>query len=99
MKKLTLLIGDKEQTFTIPFVSGMVWRKYIELKAKIEDKTAELTVEQLDEFASLVVLAYKDKFTLEQFYEGIPYDKVMSTIDGLFAPTDSSEGDLGNEKK
>lgn len=97
MKNLTLLIDGEEKTFTIPFVSGLVWRKFIEVKAKIED-LGNLTVEELDEFANLVVFAFRNQFTLEQFYAGIPHDAVMITIDRLFEPTNSGNEE-GNKKK
>ncbi|MBP1083506.1 phage tail assembly chaperone G [Bacillus capparidis] len=96
MKKLTLLINGEEKNFTIPFVNGLVWRKFIELRGKTEN-LSDLKPEELDEFAGLVVFAFGDKFSLEEFYAGVPYDQVMSTIDGLFVPT---EGDAeGNGKK
>jgi hypothetical protein len=93
MRTLTLLIDGEEKTFTIPFVSGLVWRKWIELQAKAED-LQNLTLNELDEFASLVVMAFKNQFTLEQFYDGIPFEKVMSTIEELFLPPadDANEG-------
>jgi len=86
MKSLALYINDERKVFTIPFVSGLVWRKWIELQAKAENLN-NLTLEELDEFVGLVVLAFKNQFTLEQFYEGIPFDQVMSTIQGLFLPS------------
>lgn len=99
MKSLNLLIENEEKTFTIPFVSGMVWRKYIEWKANVEN-IADLTIKELDDLANLVVFAFKSQFTLEQFYEGVPHDKVMIIIDSLFSPTDDDkEENSGNGKK
>ncbi|HFK2719199.1 TPA: hypothetical protein ACG1DY_005052 [Escherichia coli] len=98
MKNLKLLIEGEEKVFSIPFVNGMVWRKFIELKANTKDITS-LTLEELDQFAGLVVFAFGNKFTLEEFYCGIPHDRVMSTIDDLFMPTNNNDNDEGNEKK
>lgn len=95
--KLTLLMGQEEKTFTIPFVNGMVFRKFIEYKQRMN--MTDLSPDELDELVGLVVYAFKDQFTLEQFYEGIPHDKVMSTIDDLFLPTDKGQSAEGNEKK
>ena len=94
MKSLTLTIENKEKTFTVPFVSGLVWRKYIELQDNVENIN-KLTAEELDKFVNLVVIAFNNQFTLEQFYEGISCDKVMWTVQALFVPT---EKELGNEK-
>lgn len=98
MKKITLLIDEESKTFTTPFVSGMVLRKYMEAKAKAENLQS-LTVDELDVFAALVVHAYKEQFTLEQFYEGIPHDEVMTTVDLLFLPTSKNADEEGNGKK
>ncbi|MFE4525443.1 phage tail assembly chaperone G [Cytobacillus firmus] len=97
MKNITLTIKDENKIFSTPFVSGMVWRKFLELKSKINSPDGSVTVEQLDEFSGLVVLAFGNQFTLDEFYEGTPHDKVMAAIDNLFAP--SEEGNEGNGKK
>ena len=85
MKLLTLLVGEEEKVFQIPFVNGMVLRKFIEMKAKMD--MTDLSPEELDEMVGLVVYAYKNQFTIEQFYEGVPHDRVMAIIDELFLPT------------
>jgi hypothetical protein len=92
---LKLVINEEEKTFHIPFVSGMVFRKFIEMKERMN--LNNLSGSELDELAGLVVYAFKNQFTLEEFYEGIPQDEVMPTIDALFSPT--KKGDVGNGKK
>ncbi|MEH7249167.1 hypothetical protein V7114_20620 [Neobacillus niacini] len=96
MKSLTLLIDGQEKKFNIPFVSGMVWRKWIELQEQAEN-IQQLSSQEIDGFVNLVVYAFKNQFTLEEFYEGIPFEKVMSTIDFLFLP--ETGGTEGNGKK
>ncbi|PLR93190.1 phage tail assembly chaperone G [Bacillus sp. T33-2] len=104
MKTITLFIDGEEKKFVTPFVSGLIWRNFIELKAKTKDPT-RLTVEELDKFAALVPMAFGNQFNLDQFWAGIPHDKVMLTIDGLFSPDqdenqdEDENGDAGNEKK
>lgn len=98
MRTLTLLINGEEKKFTIPFVSGMVWRKWIELRAKIDIKN--LKAQEVDQLVDLIVYAFGNRFTAEEFYEGVPHDKVMLTFDKLFLPSDESDDeDEGNEKK
>jgi hypothetical protein len=96
MKKITLLIDGKNKSFSVPFINGMVWRKFIELKAKMDMEN--LSPEEVDELVDLVVYGYGEKFTQEEFYEGVPHDKVITTIDELFAPSDSPDEE-GNGKK
>jgi hypothetical protein len=94
--QLKLLINDEEKIFSTPFVSGMVLRKYLELQAKRENP-GKVTVAEMDEYVGLVVYAFKNQFTLEDFYDGIPQDQIWLTVDSLFAPTGGNETD--NKKK
>lgn len=89
MSSITLLIDGQNKTFTVPFISGMVWRKFIDCRSRMD--MSKLKPEELDELAGLVVYAYSDKFTLEQFYGGVPHDKVMAEIDALFKSTDQGK--------
>lgn len=91
MKKITLLLNGEEKVFTVPFVSGLVLRKYLE----ILNKTYENHLEEMDAMAGLVVHAFKNQFTLEEFYEGTPQDKIAERVDYLFTPED----DNGEDKK
>jgi hypothetical protein len=95
--QLKLLIKDEEKVFTIPFVSGMVLRKYLELLAKTKD-SKKLTVEEMDDYVGLVVYAFKNQFTLEEFYDGIPHEKVMQTVDSLFIPSSNEDNDESKKK-
>jgi hypothetical protein len=95
---LKLTIDKKEQIFSIPFVNGMVYRKFIEYRTRMD--LNNLTPEELDELVGLVVEAFDNIFTIEQFYVGIPHDEVMLTLDRLFLPTNKNEKVIeGNEKK
>lgn len=94
MKTLTLVIENEKKDFTVPFVSGWVWRKWIELNDNVVDPK-KLTIKELDEFVNLTVLAFENQFTLEQFYKGIPFNEVMRTVESLFIPEVKNEG---NEK-
>lgn len=93
---LKLWIDNEEKTFFTPFVSAMVFRKFIDLKEKMD--MTDLKGEEIDEVSGLVVFAFGNQFTLEQFYNGIPHDELMITIDRLFMPTQKA-GEEGNVKK
>jgi hypothetical protein len=95
VRTLKLWIDGEEKTFAIPFVSGMVWRKFLEMKSKTD--MSNLKPENIDQLVELVVYAFGNKFTVEQFYEGIPHDQVLIKVDELFLP--SSDGEEGNGKK
>lgn len=93
---LNLLINNEEKTFAIPFVSAMVFRKFIEYKSRMNIQN--LKADEIDELAGLVVLAFGNQFTLEEFYNGIPHDELMETIDRLFLPTPKNGEDESKKK-
>lgn len=96
VKKIELYIDGVYKPFYVPFINGMVFRKFIEMKMRMN--MANLSVEEVDELADLVVYAFGSQFSREQFYEGIPHDRVMTTIDDLFLPTPTGD-ESGNGKK
>lgn len=93
MKSLSLLIDGQEKKFTIPFVSGLVWRNYIALCASIDD-LKRLSPEEMDQFVDLIVLAFNGQFTAEEYYKGMPFEKTLSTVDELFLPPASETTDI-----
>ncbi|MCM3736449.1 hypothetical protein M3215_11595 [Bacillus cytotoxicus] len=86
MKKITLLINDKEKTFNPPaFVPGLLGRKAAELEDKYLSPTGQennkaTQSEVLDTFVDFVCLAYGNVFTPEEFYNGIDSRKMYTTI-------------------
>lgn len=90
MKKVSLSIDGKTKTYSIPFVNGLVWRKWVELRANLED-LGNLQPEQVDEYVDIIVLAFKDKFTKEEYFEGTPYDQLIVNVDKLFIDEDLLE--------
>lgn len=96
MKSIKLRVNGEEKTFTIPYVSGYAYRKYVELLTKVKDPSL-LTHEEMDWFVELIVEEFNNQFTVEEYYKGIPFHKMMPTIEGLFAPEDGDEEE--NKKK
>lgn len=77
--KLTLKIDGKDKTFTAPFISGRMFRKTVELEElEMEGKLKGL--ELLDAQVEYMAELYGNQFTAEEYYDGIPGDKVVSTI-------------------
>lgn len=52
MKSITLVINGENKTFTTPFISGLIWRKFLELKNNVSNPESPFTSEQLDDFSS-----------------------------------------------
>lgn len=67
--KLDITIDGKETTLTTPFISGLVYRKYIELSEL--GMLNDLTLEAREKVVELIVEAFGNKFTADQFWNGI----------------------------
>ncbi|MCM3536599.1 phage tail assembly chaperone G [Priestia endophytica] len=81
--KLTKMVVKKEENtqkpviieevteYQTPFVSGLIYRKYMELVEKNVDYVKEApTMEQLDDLIALIVEAFQNQFTIDEFYAG-----------------------------
>ncbi|WP_438420533.1 phage tail assembly chaperone G [Bacillus siamensis] len=76
--QITLLIKGEEKVFHAPFIKGRMLREAIKLS-----KTSnfdELDVGDLDNLVDYVVRVYDGQFSLDDFYDGISSEKMISTI-------------------
>lgn len=104
--KIELYIDDKKKTFTAPFVPMLAKRKYLEITAKAEQRENAVTAsEQLDEddemLSILTDVVFKNKFTVEQLYNGASNDYVYKKLgEAVFGikTKKADENSEGNEK-
>ncbi|MED4787488.1 hypothetical protein P9429_11390 [Bacillus atrophaeus] len=76
--QITLLINGEEKVFSAPFIRGRMLREAIKLS-----KTSnfdDLDVGDLDNLVDYVVRVYDGQFSLDEFYDGISSEKMISTI-------------------
>ncbi|WP_250629095.1 phage tail assembly chaperone G [Bacillus subtilis] len=76
--QITLLIDGEEKVFSAPFIKGRMLREAIKLS-----KTSnfdDLDVGDLDNLVDYVVRVYDGQFSLDEFYDGISSEKMISTI-------------------
>lgn len=65
-------VDGSEKEFQAPYISALTYRKYLGLKANNVDYIRENpTAEQLDELVALVVNAFNNQFTIDEFYAGL----------------------------
>jgi len=65
-------VDGKEKEFQTPFISALTYRKYLKLKANNVDYIRQNpTADQLDELVALVVNAFNNQFTIDEFYAGL----------------------------
>jgi hypothetical protein len=78
--QITLRVNGENKTFTADFISGRMFRRAIEMQKHFRDGAANLDENTLDEMVGFVVEAYGKQFTIDEFYDGIQSDKLISTI-------------------
>lgn len=68
----------EKKTYIAPHVKARMVRKALEMSDKIDTKN--MKPESLDEMVGYVVEVYGKQFTIDDFYDGIDSDKMLSTI-------------------
>jgi hypothetical protein len=76
--QITLFINGEEKTFTVPFVKARMFRRALEITKKHD--LNDVDVETLDVLVSYVVELFNNQFTIDDVYDGVPADKLISTI-------------------
>lgn len=75
--------GKREESiYKIPFVSARHHRTLREYDATID--YSDLTVEQTDELVGFICEVFGNKFTVDEFYDGIPSHELFTTIGDVF---------------
>lgn len=76
--KITLMIGEAEKTFHAPFVKGRVLRNFIKLQK--EKNINDMDTETIDSTIELIVDAYNNQFSIDDFYDGIDARQIIPVI-------------------
>jgi hypothetical protein len=69
--------------YTTPFVSSLASKTFTEMRADGVDFDLP-SVEEVERMVDLVCLVFKNQFTSEQFFEGMPVDEMGSEIGRIF---------------
>lgn len=75
---ITLLKNGKTKTYTQLFVSARYMRKALELRKDMN--LNNLSVEDIDTSINFVVDLFGKQFTADDIYDGVSYDKLISTV-------------------
>lgn len=77
--QITLRIEGQEKTFTQDFISGRMFRKAIEMQKHFK-KGSDMDENTLDEMAGFVTEAYGKQFSIDEFYDGIQSNQLVTTV-------------------
>ncbi|WP_156290788.1 phage tail assembly chaperone G [Oceanobacillus salinisoli] len=101
--KLELKLNGETKIYTTSFVSARQFRKLMEYDQEID--YSNLSLDDVDELAGFVCNVFDNQFTVDEFYDGIPSHKLISTILNVFIyvrtgkePELKKENEEGNEE-
>jgi hypothetical protein len=78
---IKLYIQDEEETFTVPFIKGRMFRRVLEINKKHDLK--DIDPETLDILVDFVVECFNEQFSRDEFYDGIAAGKLIDTTLGI----------------
>lgn len=85
---IKLQIEGQEKTFTTGFVSGRMVREALVIAHGVGEK-ATPSPEELDTMVEFVAKVFGDKFTVDQFYDGLSsfelIPEIMRVIQGIMS--------------
>lgn len=86
---MEIILNDK--TYVMQNVKTKMLRKAIEINENIDFKN--LKVKDLDGLVDFVVELYGNKFTRDEFYDGLDANKLVSTLNGAINGIVGTMGD------
>lgn len=92
--------GKREESiYKIPFASGRHHRQLLEFETKID--YTDMSLEDTDTLVGFVCDVFGNQFTVDEFYDGIPSHKLISTIGDVFyfVRTGKDPAELEDESK
>ncbi|UZQ49936.1 phage tail assembly chaperone G [Clostridium kluyveri] len=87
---MEIVLNDK--TYVMPRVKARILRKAIEINENIDFNN--LKTKDLDGLVDFVVELYGNKFTRDDFYDGLDADKLIETLNNSI---NGIVGNLGNK--
>ncbi|WP_227397344.1 phage tail assembly chaperone G, partial [Jeotgalibacillus aurantiacus] len=82
--EITLQVIDEqneveEKHFSVPFVPASTMLAYFEIEEKIENKK-QLKPSEIKLYVDLIVKTFRNQFTAEEFFDGVPSHQLMGVI-------------------
>lgn len=78
---IKLYVSGKYRTYTVPFVKARMLRRALELAERFEGRADDqITLEDLDAMVDFVVDLFDGQFSRDEFYDGVPADQLVQTV-------------------
>lgn len=85
-KNVAFLNAHINRTYVCTHLNGLIYKEFFE---KAEKLNGEIDKDSLNELIDFVCKVYGNKFSVDDFLEGVELDKMLSTIVSIFNETGS----------
>lgn len=83
-KNVAFLNAHINRTYVCTHLNGLIYKEFFE---KAEKLNHTLDVDSLNELVDFVCKVYGNKFTIDDFMQGIPLENILTTIVSVFNET------------
>ena len=83
-KNVAFLNAHINRTYVCTHLNGLIYKEFFE---KAEKLNGEIDKDSLNELIDFVCKVYGNKFSVDDFLEGVELDKMLSTIASVFNET------------
>lgn len=94
--KIELMIDGEKKRFKAPRVKGRMLRKTFELNSELASGVVD--AETLDKVVEHICDVFENKFTIDQFYDGLYADEIYEVIQDVFEKIVNPKGVKGDQK-
>lgn len=83
--QITLLIGDKEKTFTNDFVKARIYKNSLRLNKQLKQSAVDITdPDAFDPLVEFTVTAFNNQFTIDEVWDGLSAKELQSEMVRVF---------------
>jgi hypothetical protein len=94
---IKLKINGEERTFVSTFISARSFRQVLEMNKRMDFNN--LSPEDMDEIVGLIRNIFNNEFTVDEFYDGLPVQKLVPTMKETFQTINGTANGEKTEKK
>jgi hypothetical protein len=93
---LVLFLEGEEKVFTAPFVSGLVYRKLMQMDETID--YSDISLNEFDKIAGFIAEVFNNQFTINEFLEGTESHRILDVALDVFTFVRTGEDPKNREK-
>jgi hypothetical protein len=94
---LKLIMNGEERTFVSTFIPARAFRQVLEMNRRMDFNN--LAPDEMDEIVGLIRYVFSNEFTVDEFYDGLPIEKLVPTMKETMETIGGKASGESSEKK